>query len=122
MNWKWRFAGLKTTAGDVLGDYLSQNVLLQARVDAFLIRLKNLPLPWPSTYFDARMGDGIGELRIDYLKVEYRFYGFFGPGQQRFTVIIISNEKKRQQKTITAAKKLKSALDRSGYEVEDYDV
>jgi|ERR1035437_507971 putative component of toxin-antitoxin plasmid stabilization module len=122
MNWNWRFAGLKTSGGNVLRDYLSRDVRFQARVDAFLVRLKVMPPPWPATYFDGSLGGGIGELRVDYLKVEYRFYGFFGPGSQRFTVIMISNEKKRQQKTINSAKKMKKSLETKGYEVEDYDV
>jgi hypothetical protein len=121
MNWRWRFAGLKTSSGSVLKDYLSRDVGLQARVDAFLARLRIMPPPWPATYYDG-LGGGVGELRIDYLKVEHRFYGFFGPGPQRYTVIMISSEKKRQQKTINLAKKLKTSLERSSYEVEDYDV
>jgi putative component of toxin-antitoxin plasmid stabilization module len=70
----------------------------------------------------AVWGGGIGELRIDFKNVEYRFYGFFGPGHRQFTVITISADKKRQQKTIEAAKKLKASLERNGFEVEDYDV
>lgn len=118
----WRFAGLKTRRGNVLKDFLSKDVKIQNRVEAFLRRLRTLPVPWPSTYYDGSLGDGIGELRVDYKNVEYRFYGFFGPGPHQFTVIMASDDKKQQRKTIKAAKKLKKTLDQSTYEVEDYDV
>ncbi len=122
MNWKWRFAGLKTNKGNVLKDFLSKDAGLRARVDAFLLRLQIMPIPWPSTNYDGSLGGGIGELRVDYKKVEYRFYGFFGPGSQQFTVIVASGDKKHQQGTINAAKKLKSSIDVSTCAVEDYDV
>jgi len=55
--------------------------------------------------------------------VEYRFYGTFGPGSHQFTVILASADKKRQQKTINAAKDRKKSLDLNrAWIVEDYDV
>ena len=122
MKTEWKFAGLKTLRGNVLKDFLSDDKGLQSRVDAFLKRLANIPFPWPPNYYDGSLGGGIGELRVDYNKVEQRFYGFFGPRPKQFTVIMASADKKRQQKTIQRAKKLKKALDQGTYQVEDYDV
>jgi putative component of toxin-antitoxin plasmid stabilization module len=120
---EWRFAGLKTRSGNVLKDFLADDARLRARVDVFLGKLKVLPIPWSHNYYDGSMGDGIGELRINYGKVEYRFYGFWGPYSRQFTVIMASKDKKRQQKTINAAKKLLSTLLEHGpCAVEDYDV
>ena len=105
---------------------MSKDVGLQARVDAFLRRLKVLPYPWPRTYYDP-LGDGIGELRVDYKNVEQRFYGFFGPGPNQFTVIVAASGKKRQNAIIVVAKKIKKDLDRMKvvkkvFKVENYDV
>src|SRR5215470_1024711 len=101
MKLPWRFAGLKTTSGNVLKDYVSKDKKFLARVDAFLRRQKWKPLPW--TLPDYRpVGDSVGELRIDYRNVEYRFYGFYGPEQVQFTVMLIGDEKKGQQKDIKA--------------------
>lgn len=122
MNTEWRFAGLKTGNGNVLGDFLAGDAKLRARVDVFLSRLKLLPIPWTHNYYEG-LGDGIGELRINDGKVEYRFYGSFGPGPNQFTVIMASADKKRQQKTIKEAKELKKSLDlKHAWIVEDYDV
>jgi putative component of toxin-antitoxin plasmid stabilization module len=66
------------------------------------------------------LGEGVGEIRIDYLKVEYRFYGYFGPRQ--FTVILTGAGKKGQNASIQAAKKLKKHLDTISPQVENYDV
>jgi putative component of toxin-antitoxin plasmid stabilization module len=123
MNTDWRFASLKTGSGNVLKDFLSKDAQLQARVDSFLRRLRVLPVPWPPTYCDTRMGGGVVELRVDFRKVEYRFYGAFAPGSHQFTVILAGSGKKRQQKMINAAKQLKTTLDLNRtWIVEDYDV
>ena len=119
MTVSWRYYGLKTFIGNVLKDFFRKDAALQARVDAQLRRMRPLPLPWPITLF-KNLGDGIGEIRVDFRKVEYRFYGFHG--SQRFTVIKIGDDKKSEQKTIQAAKKLKKNLEQNGYEVEEYDV
>ena len=120
MKTEWRFAGLKTGKGNVIRDFVSKDVGLQTRIEAFLRRLK-VQQRWHTNDFDNSMGDGIGELRIDYQKVEQRLYGFFEPGM-RFIVVIASSGKKRQQKTIQAAKALKREFDRGCHETEDYDV
>lgn len=80
-----------------------------------------MALPWPMPYYRS-VGDGVGEIRIDYLKVEYRFYGYFGPGPNQFTVILAAGGKKGQQADITEAKKLKKQLETANPMVENYDV
>lgn len=123
MKLPWQFAGLKMGGGNVLKDYLTGDKRFQARVDSFLRRQKEKELPWGLPDYRP-VGDGVGELRIDYLKVEYRFYGYFGPNPRQFTVMLISNDKKAQQADIKAAKKIMSQINQmKGIpEVENYDV
>lgn len=116
---QWAFRAVKTTRGDVISDWLRSDVRLRARVDSFLRRLRELPVPWPPTYYGT-LGDGIGEIRIDMGKVEHRLYGFFGPSE--FTVLLASSDKKSQQRLIQAAKKLKRRYDLSPMKTEGYIV
>lgn len=118
----WQFAGLKTSSGNVLKDFVSGDKKFQARVDAFLRRQRWKELPW--TLPDYRpLGNTIGELRIDYQKVEHRMYGYFGPGRQ-FIVLLTGSGKKGQEEKIKAAKKLKKQIDLlpSPPPLETYDV
>jgi len=82
-----------------------------------------LDVPWHPTYYGS-VGDSVGELRVDFQNVEYRFYGYFGPGPGEFTVIHIGDDKKRQQEAINDAKKLKKQIDAATGtpRVEKYDV
>ena len=54
--------------------------------------------------------------------MEHRLYGFFGPGQGEFTILIASSDKKKQNSTINDAKKLKKQYERAMPELETYDV
>jgi hypothetical protein len=68
------------------------------------------------------LGGGVGEIRLDLGKVEHRLYGFFGvlPGQ--FTILIASSDKKRQQKLIQFAKRLRKQMHEIPMETEEYVV
>ncbi len=117
----WQFAGVKTTRGNILKDYVVRDRKLQARVDAFLKRLRHIEVPWPQTYYKP-LGEGAGELRVDFKNVEHRFYGYFGPGARTFTVFNASSDKKTQQKDINAAKDLARKFKQVPPPVENYDV
>lgn len=123
MNKPWKFAGLKTPLGNLLKDYVRSDRKFQARVDSFLRRLKIKELPWKLPDYRP-IGEGVGEIRIDYQKVEYRFYGYYGPEISQFTVILIGNDKKAQQADIKRAKKIMQQIkEMKGIPaVENYDV
>lgn len=116
---RWKFRAARTTRSNVVTDWLGQNKQLRARIDSFLRRLRELPLPWPLTYYGP-LGDGIGELRVDMGNVEHRLYGFFGPGD--FTILAASSDKKRQQELIQQTKKLYRRIQGNPIETEEYIV
>jgi putative component of toxin-antitoxin plasmid stabilization module len=80
-----------------------------------------MPLPWPFPYYNP-LGDGVGEIRLDLVNVEHRLYGFFGIRPDEFTVLIASSDKKRQQRRIQEAKKLKKQMNKSPFKTEVYSV
>lgn len=92
-----------------------------ARVDAYLRRLRELPLPWPPSYYGS-LGGGIGEIRVDWRNVEHRLYGFFGYGSDEFTVIAASSDKKRQSAFIQHVKKDFKQTQNHPIETEEYVV
>ena len=118
---RWSFRAVRTLRGNEISDWLRGNTRLRARVDSFLSRLRDFPVPWPATYYGP-LGDGIGEIRIDMGGVEHRLYGFFGDGPDEFTVLIASSDKNKQQAFIQRAKKLKKQHDQSPFETEEYIV
>jgi putative component of toxin-antitoxin plasmid stabilization module len=123
MKTPWQFAGLKTGRGNVLKDYVSKDKKFQARVDSFLRRQRLKEVPWGLPDYRP-VGDNVGELRIDYLKVEHRLYGYFGPEPRQFTVMLAGNEKNGQQKDIKAVKKIMTQIKqmKGKPEVENYNV
>jgi len=75
--------------------------------------------PWPFPYYRS-LGDGVGEIRMDYGRVEHRLYGFFGLLPRQFTVLIASSDKKRQRQLIQEAKKLRKRVENSNPATEEY--
>ena len=117
----WKFSALKTGSGDVLLDWLNGDAKLQARLDSYLRRLKEMNPPWPFPIYRP-LGSGVGEIRFDLRKVEHRVYGFFGPGRREFTVILASSDKKTQKRDIQTAKELRAAYQLNRPTTEPYDV
>ena len=115
---RWKISAAPTTSGNVLKDWIGRDVKLQARVDSHFIRLCVMPYPWPVTFYRS-LGEGIGEIRIDFRKVEYRLYGY--PEAGCFRVIVVGS-KKDQERQIKIAKKLKKQYDIAAPKWEDYDV
>lgn len=116
---RWTFRAAKTTNGNVIADWLGLDVKLRARIDSYLRRLRELPVPWPPTYYGS-LGDGIGEIRVDWKKVEHRLYGFFQDGA--FIVIGASSDKKNQQAFIQQMKRLYRQIQNTLIETEEYIV
>jgi|ERR1035438_2880077 putative component of toxin-antitoxin plasmid stabilization module len=121
MDRQWTFRALRTIRGNVVSDWLGNDSRLHARVDSYLRRLKIMAFPWPMTYYRA-LGDGVGEIRIDFGKVEHRLYGFFGIPPETFTIMIASSDKKAQNRLIEDSKKLRKQTIDFGLETEEYIV
>jgi hypothetical protein len=65
----------------------------KAKINARIAALQGFPL-FPDQYFSAYKGwDGLYELRIVRGGVQYRPFGFYGPKQFQFTLLIGSIEK-----------------------------
>jgi len=65
----------------------------KAKINARLIAMQGFSL-FPEQYFSAYKGwDGLYELRIVFSGVQYRPFGFYGPQQRQFTILVGSTEK-----------------------------
>lgn len=109
MKLPWQFAGLKTSSGNVLKDYLCRIKTVQAKVDSFLRRLR-VKDQWKLPDYRP-LGSAWGEVRFDCKNVEYRFYGYFGPEARQFTVFLVGDDKKQQQRDINRATQIKKQID-----------
>jgi len=123
----WELMVLVADSGTVLERWFREyerkanNKDLRARTDSYLRRLVVIPPgKWPFPTY--RPLGPIGEIRFDLHNVEYRIYGYFGPGARQFTMIKACSGKQGQQQDITAAKKLKKQLDTINPKLEKYNV
>ena len=71
----------------------------KAKINARLVTLRGFPV-FPEQYLSAynRWND-LYELRIVYSGVQYRPFGFYGPGRREFTLLVGSIEKGRVPKS-----------------------
>jgi hypothetical protein len=71
----------------------------KAKVNARLISMQGFPI-LPEQYFSSYRGwDDLYELRIVYGGVQYRPFGFYGPKQRQFTILVGSIEKGKVPKS-----------------------
>ena len=115
----WEFRAIRTARHNVLVDWLSGRVALQAKVDATLRRLQYIGPKWPMPYYRP-LGGGVGEIRLDDGNVEHRIYGYFVG--RCFVVMFANSNKNQQQDSIKSAKKLKKQIDKTPLPTERYDV
>lgn len=86
----------------------------KAKINARLIALQGFPI-FPDQYFSSYTGwDGLYELRIVFAGVQYRPFGFYGPKQRQFTLLVGSTEKGKVPKST-----LKVANDRRNLILSD---
>ena len=65
----------------------------KAKINARVLTLQGFPV-FPEQYFSAYKGwSGLYELRIVSSGVQYRPFGFYGPSQGQFTLLVGSTEK-----------------------------
>jgi len=71
----------------------------KAKINARVAALQGFPV-FPEQFFSAYRGwDGLYELRIVCSGVQYRPFGFYGPKQKQFTLLIGSTEKGKVPKS-----------------------
>jgi hypothetical protein len=71
----------------------------KAKINARVVSLQGFPL-FPEQYFSAYTGwDDLYELRIVCSGVQYRPFGFYGPKQRQFTILLGSVEKGKVPKS-----------------------
>lgn len=71
----------------------------KAKINARIITLQGFPI-FPEQYFSAYRGwDDIYELRVVYGNVQYRPFGFYGPGRRQFSLLIGGVEKGKVPKS-----------------------
>lgn len=116
---RWTFRALRTSTGNVVLEWVGSNTKLQARMDSYLRRLREMKLPWPFPYYEA-LGDGIGSIRFDLGNVEHRLYGFHE--DDTFIILLASSDKKKQQKAIQGAKQIRASMGRVPLNTEEYVV
>jgi len=66
----WEFWAVVNQSGNEFTDWIGDDKPFQARIDATLRRLQDMFPTWPMPYFRP-LGDGVGEIRFDFQKVEH---------------------------------------------------
>ncbi|MCX6634509.1 MAG: type II toxin-antitoxin system RelE/ParE family toxin [Acidobacteria bacterium] len=75
----------------------------EAKINARIITLQGFPI-FREQYFSAYRGwDDIYELRIVFAGVQYRPFGFYGPRQRQFSLLIGGIEKGKVPKRLLEA-------------------
>lgn len=103
----WTFFDFVTIRGsgeitNEIHEWLNSNdvtVLAKAKINAILISLQGFPVI-PEQYISSYKGwDDVYELRIVSSGVQYRPFGFYGPGRRQFTLLVGSTEKGKVPKS-----------------------
>ncbi len=99
----WTFFNYVTVRGDgtivnEIREWLNSKEVTtkaKAKINARVAALQGFPL-FPEQYFSAYKGwDDLYELRIVCSGVQYRPFGFYGPKQGQFTILVGSIERGR---------------------------
>jgi hypothetical protein len=103
----WTFFNYVTVRGDgtivnEIREWLNSKEVTtkaKAKINARVAALQGFPL-FPEQYFSAYKGwDDLYELRIVCSGVQYRPFGFYGPKQGQFTILVGSIERGRVPKS-----------------------
>ncbi len=103
----WTFFNYVTVRGDgaivnEIKEWLNSKEVTtkaKAKINARVATLQGFPL-FPEQYFSAYKGwDDLYELRIVCSGVQYRPFGFYGPKQGQFTILVGSIEKGKVPKS-----------------------
>lgn len=93
--WLWEFLDYYNQRGDnEIHDWLNSLPLpAKAKINARIFALQGFSI-FPEQYFSAyKRWPGLYELRVVYANVQYRPFGFYGPGRGQFTLLVGGIEK-----------------------------
>lgn len=94
----WTYRSFAVAETDVVSDWLATYAgdsysRLRAKLDVRMTYLRDQPI-WKDPFYHPLTGQkGIGAVRFEYLNVQYRPLGFFGPGAKTFTFVYFATEK-----------------------------
>ena len=91
----WTFYDFVSARGrNEIHDWLnSREVPKEAKINARIVSLQGFPI-FPEQYFSSYTGwNGLYELRVVFKGVQYRPFGFYGPGHRQFTLVVGGIEK-----------------------------
>jgi hypothetical protein len=126
----WTFRSYIAPSGrdDVTDWYHEQGDAVQAAVDVAIEYLSQRPRnEWRRPHFDLLSGKklkGIGEIRLDSDRVEYRILGWFGPNRPDFTLLIAASKKGKNytpKSALATACKRRDALMQDGSRCRVFD-
>jgi hypothetical protein len=95
----WSFYDFAENGRSVISAELMNLPDVKEKLDSILLKLRVMDLPWPRTFCKAyklpkKAREALLEIRVDYLNVEYRILGCFGPTAGRtFTLLAIGTER-----------------------------
>ncbi len=95
--WEWVFLGFRDRRGEHIQKWYDDSLELQAEFDLVLQTLRTrAPGEWyqlgRATKLKGKSNVGLLELRFRVERVEIRPIGFFGIGQQRFTILTVATK------------------------------
>jgi hypothetical protein len=82
--------------GNVVSSWYTEHARatkVMARLDMRMIYLRQLPREnWVRPYYDT-LRDGVGEVRFEINRINYRPLGYFGPNRDEFTFLFFCKKK-----------------------------
>jgi hypothetical protein len=94
----WSFYDFAEHGLSVISVELANLPEVKDKLDSILFKLRIMELPWPRTFckpykLPKKARESLLEIRVDYLNVEYRFLGCFGPTGRAFTLLATGTER-----------------------------
>ncbi len=94
----WNFYDFAENGRSVISAELMNLPDVKEKLDSILLKLRIMELPWPRTFckpykLSKKAREALLEIRVDYLNVEYRFLGCFGPTGRSFTLLAVATER-----------------------------
>ncbi len=94
----WNFYDFCEESRSVITAELANLPEVKDKLDSILLKLRVMRPPWPPTFckqykLPKKARETLLEIRVDHLKVEYRFLGCFGPTPHAFTLLAMGTER-----------------------------
>jgi hypothetical protein len=120
----WNFYDFAENRRSVIAAELTNLPDVKEKLDSILLKLRIMERPWPRTFckpykLPKKAQESLLEIRVDYLNVEYRFLGCFGPTQRAFTLLATGTERDFKLKAAGGSRK-GSAAEPFNWRLEKY--